>query len=120
MMKCLEKENTNISDRTEISRPTQSQMDLEQINESNELLTATELESVLQNRTDDNLTDTEKVELRELLTQKGNNLIALHSLRKEFESKLKAVHISLTLITLMIVILLISIIFVIYLNLEIR
>ncbi len=90
------------------------------LNKEDEILTAKELDSVLHSPLTENITKAERNELQELLTMKGNNLIALHSLRKEFESKLKSIHISLILITFMIIVLLMSVIFVIYLNLEIQ
>lgn len=90
-----------------------------QIHNENELLTAKELDSVLHSQIGENVPQGERTALEKRLTMKGNNLIALHSLKREFESKLKAIHISLTLIIFMIVVLLMSIIFVIYLNLEI-
>lgn len=123
MMKQSQNENNFIPTKQECKSVNTHQMDIDKnlkMNKEDEILTAKELDSVLHYSMNENGSDTEKSELQELLTMKGNNLIALHSLRKEFESKLKSIHISLTLIMFMIVVLLMSVIFVIYLNLEIQ
>ncbi|MDG6896948.1 hypothetical protein A6A19_02775 [Actinobacillus delphinicola] len=122
-MKHLQERNDFILAKQKDGPVERCQMDVDihlQIHKDDELLTAKELDSVLHSQVEESISQSEKIELKERLTMKGNNLIALHSLKKEFESKLKSIHISLTLITFMIIVLLMSIIFVIYLNLEIR
>lgn len=122
-MKHLQKESNFIPNTQEDESVKVHQMDIDtnlHLNKEDEILTAKELDSVLHSPLTENIPKAERNELQELLTMKGNNLIALHSLRKEFESKLKSIHISLILITFMIIVLLMSVIFVIYLNLEIQ